>query len=291
MARETGQVAESIAGDGLYQERARRALPILVRQAESGRPVVYSDLAEELGMSNARNLNYPLGSIGTTLANLSKAWKEKVPPLQCLAVNKKSGLPGEGIAWFLNDWGDFKALPQRQKKEIVAAEHSLIFAYPHWAEVLTSLSLQPIKPDFSNVIREASEPTPLRSGGESDRHRALKEFVAQNPTLIGLPKKTKPGKNEVPIASGDCLDVSFRSGDQWVAAEVKTTISDISDVTRGLFQCVKYRAVMEAVQVAEGCARNARAILVLEGELARDLVPLRNILGIEVCEGISPAVA
>ena len=149
MARETARVAESIAGDGLYQERARRAFPLLVRQAESGRPIIYSDFAEELGMPNPRNLNYPLGSIGTTLTDLSKAWKEKIPPLQCLVVNKKSGLPGEGIAWFLNKWGDFKALPQRQKKEIVAAEHSLIYAYPRWAEVLRFLSLQPIKQDFS----------------------------------------------------------------------------------------------------------------------------------------------
>ena len=288
MPRETARVAEPIAGDGLYQERARRALPLLVRQAESGRPVFYSDLAEELGMPNPRNLNYPLGSIGTTLANLSKEWKQKIPPLQCLVVNKNTGLPGEGIAWFLNDWGNFKALPKRQKKKIVAAEHRRIYDYPRWAEVLRFLSLQPIKQDFSDFIRKASEPALPRGGGESDRHRALKEFVAQNPKLIGLPKKTLAGKNEVPIASGDSLDVSFCLGDEWIAAEVKTTLSDISDVTRGLFQCVKYRAVMEAVQAADGLARNARAILVLEGKLPSDLVPLRNTLGVEVCEGISP---
>jgi hypothetical protein len=265
------------------------AFPLLVRQAESGRPVTYSDLAEELGMQNARNLNYPLGSIGTTLMNLSKVWKETIPPIQCLVVNKNTGLPGEGIAWFLHDWGDFAALPQRQKKEIVAAEHSLIFAYPRWADVLKFLSLHPIKQDFSNVVRKASEPMPPRGSGESDRHRALKAFVAQNPTLIGLPKRTPVGRNEVAIASGDCLDVSFHLGAEWIAAEVKTTLSDISDVVRGLFQCVKYRAVMEAVQAADGCARNARVILVLEGKLAHDLVPLRNTLGVEVCEGVSPA--
>jgi len=290
MARETAQVAEPITGDGLYQERARRAFPLLVRQAESGRPVIYGDLAEELGMPNPRNLNYPLGSIGTTLTNLSKEWKEKIPPLQCLVVNKNTGLPGEGIAWFLNNWGDFKSLPQRQKKEIVAAEHSLIYAYPRWAEVLRFLSLKPIKQDFSDVIQKAGEPALPRGGGEGDRHRALKEFVAQNPTLIGLPKNTLVGKNEVSIASGDCLDVSFHVDGEWIAAEVKTALSDTSDVTRGLFQCVKYRAVMEAVQAAEGRARNSRAILVLEGKLSRDLVPLRNILGIEVCEDISPVI-
>jgi hypothetical protein len=71
MARDTtAQIAEPIAGDKLYQHRARLALPLLVRQAEAGKPIIYSDLAEELGMPNPRNLNYPLGSIGSTIENL-----------------------------------------------------------------------------------------------------------------------------------------------------------------------------------------------------------------------------
>ncbi len=52
-------------------------------------------------MPNPRNLNYVLGSIGQSLERLSKAWKTKVPPIQCLVVNKSTGLPpfgGGGIA-------------------------------------------------------------------------------------------------------------------------------------------------------------------------------------------------
>ena len=93
----TAKISAPISGDKLYQERARAALPLLVRQAQAGAPIFYSDLAEELGMPNPRNLNYVLGSIGQSMELLSKSWKEKVPPIQCLVINKATGLPGEGI--------------------------------------------------------------------------------------------------------------------------------------------------------------------------------------------------
>ena len=130
MARDTARIAEPIAGEALYQARARFAFPLLVRQAEVGKPITYSDLAEELGIPNARNLNYVLGSIGRTIENLSKAWKEKIPPIQCLVVKKNTGIPGEGVGPFVPQWGDFAALPRRRQREIVAVAHAQIFAYP-----------------------------------------------------------------------------------------------------------------------------------------------------------------
>ncbi|PPD46263.1 MAG: hypothetical protein CTY15_01540 [Methylocystis sp.] len=286
MSRETARIAAPIAGDQLYNQRARVALPLLVRQAEAGKPITYSDLAEELGMPNPRNLNYPLGSIGSTLESLSALWAEKIPPIQCLVFNKNTGLPGEGINFFLREWGDFKSLPRRRQKEVVAGAHALIYAYPRWEAVLEVLPLPSAAPNFATVVSEASRDR--GGGGESDEHRILKEYVAKNPQCIGLPSSVSAGSNEVSLPSGDCLDVSFRASDEWVAAEVKSALSNAADVVRGMFQCVKYRAVMEAVQAAEGRAREARAVLVLEGPFAQELIPLRNVLGIEVFENISP---
>src|SRR4051794_25528921 len=97
----TAKAAGPLFGDKLYQQRARAAFPLLVRQAEAATPIFYSALAEELGMPNARNLNYVLGCVGRAMEHLSKQWKEKVPPIQCLVVNKRTGLPGEGVGWFL----------------------------------------------------------------------------------------------------------------------------------------------------------------------------------------------
>ena len=281
----TATISEPISGDKAYQVRARAALPLLVRQAQAGAPVFYSDLAEELGMPNPRNLNYVLGSIGQSLERLSKAWKTKVPPIQCLVVNKGTGLPGEGIGWFLVKKEDFSALPLRQKRAIVEAELQHVFSYPRWQEVLKALELEPTPSDFSYFVSKA---TGRFGGGEGEDHKALKEYVARNPKVIGLGANTSTGITEYPLPSGDSLDVSFNGRKIWVAVEVKSSISAEGDIVRGLFQCVKYRAVMEAVLLTESRPQSARALLVLESKFPQSLISLRNMLGVEVVDGVSP---
>jgi len=138
---DTAQVAELISGDKLYQQRARKAFPNLVRQAFANQPIYYSDLADELGMQNPRNLNYVLGSIGTTLERLSEEWNEKVPPINCLVVNKATDLPGEGIEGFIGDRKAFATLPRKQKRALVDAELRRIYAYSKWHSVLDILGL------------------------------------------------------------------------------------------------------------------------------------------------------
>lgn len=75
----TAQAALQIDGDKLYQQRARMALPILVRQAQAGSTIVYGDLAQELDMPMARNLNAVLGGVGRAITKLSKEWEQKIP--------------------------------------------------------------------------------------------------------------------------------------------------------------------------------------------------------------------
>lgn len=244
----TAEIATPIGGNKLYQERARTALPLLVRQAAAAKPIFYSALAEELGMPNPRNLNYVLGSIGQAMVGLSKKWKTKVPPIQCLVVNKATGLPGEGIGWFLIAKEDFGKLPLRRRREIVQAELQHIYAYPHWDEVLQELEINAVDTDFSSEVDKAARAI---DGGESASHKRLKEYVANNPHVIGLPKSTPMGTTEYGLPSGDSLDVSFKQKKSWVAAEVKSKISDQADIVRGIFQCVKYQAVLDAVLLSE----------------------------------------
>ena len=88
--------ADGIFGDKLYQQRARLALPILVRQAAAGQSLTYGELANELGMANARNLNYVLGCIGVALEELGREWNEKIPLIQCLVKNQGYWIAGQG---------------------------------------------------------------------------------------------------------------------------------------------------------------------------------------------------
>ncbi len=282
---ETPERASGMSGDKLYQQRAKEALPILVRQAEAGKTILYSDLAEEMGMPNARNLNYVLGSIGVSMIELSEKWGEKVPPIQSLVVNKESGLPGVGIAHFLMDTKEYKKLDKRQIQEAVQIAIFQITTYPRWHDVLKALSLKPV---VSVPARELLKAAKQFGGiGESEDHRLFKEFIAKNPAAVGLSEKLPAGETEYPFPSADRVDVMFKVKDDWIAVEVKSKISCEEDILRGLFQCVKYKALIEAEQVVNQLPQNARVILALESELPKTLIPIRNVLQIEVVENIA----
>jgi hypothetical protein len=175
-------------------------------------------------------------------------------------------------------------LPLRQRREIVQAELQRIFAYPRWREILDVFSLKPVETDFAVIVAAARL---IRGGGESEAHKRLKHFVANNPDIVGLAAGTKV-ETEYTLLSGDCLDVSFTKKTLWVVVEVKSRTSNEADLARGLFQCVKYLAVMEAILIATSRPANARALLVVEGKLSQRLVALKNKLGVEVIEGVRP---
>lgn len=281
----TAMAATPLSGDKLYQERARAALPLLVRQAEAATPIFYSSLARELGMPNPRNLNYVLGCIGQTLQHLSQQESERIPPIQCLVVNKSTGFPGEGIGWFDITMKDFSALSLKRRREEVQAQLQRVYSYPRWRDLLSELDLDPVEGSFAGTVGAASA---FRGGGEGAEHKKLKEFVAANPLVVGLPATTPTGNTEVALPSGDFLDVSFQGKSLWVAVEVKSAISSPADITRGIFQCIKYRAVLDAVLLAERRPQNSRAVLVLGGGMPSDLLPLANLLGVEFVDRISP---
>ena len=275
--RGTGYKAKGIEGEALYQQRAREVLPVLVRQAKAAQKIYYGDLAEEIGIPNSRNLNYVLGSIGQTLQELGDKWGGKIPPIQSIVVNRATGLPGEGFYDFLP-----AGRTAKQKEVLVKAALAQVFAYPHWDLVLSSLKLKPSEP--ARKLVEAARR--FGSGGESKQHLALKNFVAHNPSCIGLSPQVGDGRTEYSLPSGDCLDVLFLTKKAWIAVEVKSVISPINDLARGLFQCVKYLAVLDAWRGFEGDSRDRRALLVLEGELPQRLIPLRNTLGVKVIENV-----
>lgn len=273
----TSSIARSISGNSLYQRRARAALPILVRQAMARQKITYGDLAEELGMPNPRNLNYVLGSIGNAILELSEEWQEEIPAIQGIVVNQGTDLPGDGVN-FITQKPD-----ARQKEAIVEAVLGKVFSYPKWLKVLEELGLSPVEP-----LNSEHEQTSERRGGtvESDAHKRLKYYVAQHPRSVGQNKSLAPGETEYKLPSGDIPDVLFQSKRCHIAIEVKSHISDEADLRRGLFQCVKYRAILRACRSLEGGTYEVDAILAMEGSLPKELIAVRNTLGVQVIENI-----
>ena len=281
----TAQIANSdLRGDKLYLQKARTILPYLVRQAKAGQPIFYSDLAQETGISNPRNLNYPLGAIGNALKKISKTTEQDIPQIQCLVISKNTKLPGEGIGWFINE-ADYKKLTKNQKQKIVNRVLDHIYAFQQWECVLQQFQLKPLTIDIKHSVEKGQNIK--GGGGESKFHLEFKNFIANNPTAIGLSEKIGVGKTEHRLISEDVIDVVFTHKNTIIGVEVKSRISNFDDIYRGIFQCIKYKHLIEAEQKIENKQPDSRVILALEGQLPEELIAVKNILGIEVIEKIN----
>jgi len=125
-------------------------------------------------------------------------------------------------------------------------------------------------------------------GGEGSLHKSLKEYIFNNPWIIGI-HSFKQRDMEHILLSGDRLDVWFELADgSEIAVEVKSEISSSADVLRGLFQCVKYKTILEAENLIEGVTHNNHVILVLGRSLSETNAEIRDKFDIEVYENIKP---
>ena len=71
---------------------------------------------------------------------------------------------------------------------------------------------------------------------------------------------------------------------------MKAEISSVEDVARGLFQCVKYRAVILAWRGSKSETIELTTVLALGGKMPADLEPLRVSLGVKVVDCLSDSI-
>lgn len=70
------------------------------------------------------------------------------------------------------------------------------------------------------------------------------------------------------------MDVCFETGNRVDLVEVKSIRSDWNDLQRGIYQCVKYRAVFQAQRQAVTPDMQVVATLVIETEAPADISDL-----------------
>ena len=229
----------------------------------------------------AAYVGFTLQAVGQTVG-----WKRRPPPpLQSLVVNGVTGLPGHGFDDFLGaTYKDAKSKPR--KMAILKAVYADTASYSHWDELLALLQLDPAPTKLDDVVASATKSR--GRGGEGPDHKALKDYVAANPALVGLRQGHPVGVPEYGLASGDRVDVVFATSRLKVAVEVKSKISSDGDVSRGLFQCLKYRVVLEAQSALSKRPFDVSVVLVLGRDFPASLIPLRNSLGVEVIEEVRP---
>jgi hypothetical protein len=123
----------------------------------------------------------------------------------------------------------------------------------------------PLPPDPDN--EDAGDDIPLPKlpkayGLESKEHKALKAWVIKSPRHFKAYGTFKSGKNEHCLSSGDRLDAYFDNGKQYLAVEVKASHTSDAELMRGVYQCVKYKAVRRAECIATRRAPLGDAVLV-----------------------------
>lgn len=132
-------------------------------------------------------------------------------------------------------------------------------------------------------------PAEFGGKGEGMEHKTLKELVHEDcdrvlRTVRGRRVAVIDRRMEYDLRSGDRVDVTAWDQERvcW-HIEVKSKVSGEADIERGLYQCVKYKAVAEAMEhVAPRRGRSVKSILIVESDLSTDLDDLAGKLQVGV---------
>lgn len=267
----------------LPTERSRKLvskmIPILVRWAQSRQTnKTYGDMIHAIGYSRFSGIAKQLAFVEDVMRAFRKAHNlnaETLPTLNALCNSPKDNLPSGGFSYV---YPNYEKLSETEKRVFVAGINAKAVSYEHWDWVLDELGLQPVKilteEELENVGSHGF-------GGEGEEHKALKEYILNHPESIEI-KKVKRSEAEFHLPSGDRLDVFFEvnCGDK-TAIEVKPSSSPDDDIARGIFQCVKYKAVMEAMKkIVYGNYQNF-TLLVMAGTISEKNRQLADALDIK----------
>ena len=108
--------------------------------------------------------------------------------------------------------------------------------------------------------------------GEGPNHEALRLWVEKNPHRVDYAYADFETKTEVVLDSADRVDVVYCGPASIIVIEVKSLDSNDEDLRRGIFQCIKYRAVREAMDKPSNT--QVIPVLVTRRPLPGDLVEL-----------------
>ena len=217
--------------------------------------------------------------MGHLLETVDLGWQEDIPALQALVVVKRGrnkGLPDDGIKEF---WEGYDQLSRIEKGHKALAE---------WKEIAdfgSRWNCRAGAAEFDANRAQVFTEEKIWFWRRIAAHRALKEFIAHNPKLVGVADEAEVFP-EYALPSLDKIDVLFKTSVCWTAVEVKSAVSDsvLDDYERGVYQIVKYSAILEAMRrdPKYSMPENIKVILVLETSLPATVASLASSLQITV---------
>ena len=284
-----GHIIDDVCPKARSREIVRQIIPILIRWAKQGLTTkTYDDLIKELGYdSSFSGIGRQLGYIDDVFNKLGELTHEKIPTLNALVKSKSTHLPSPGFSYVYTTYDE---MTNDEKHIFVTGLNDKAIEYEHWDWVLSSLQLTPSVIDTKENEKAIRSGKLYGTGGEGENHKKIKEFIFKHPESIGI-KCIKTSEMEHILLSGDRLDVYFVLSDgSTVAVEVKPSTSPDADILRGLFQCVKYKVIMDAEDKIHAEKNNHTAILVIGGSLSIENQKVRDTLGIKVIENFDEII-
>lgn len=256
--------------------------------------MTYQELARRLNRVDKHGEPAALGLgriLGLAMEHVDGAARQLgwvVPFLTSIVVSKTGkgkGLPSDGVR---ERWAGYDRLTRAEKADKAAAEYMRILLFgSRWNDVLSVLGLPPCQ------VAALPPGSAGRGGGESVAHKAFKAYIRMRPDLVGA-DATWDSEEEFALRSQDEIDVLFKSksGDAWIGVEVKSAVSDrnVLDYRRGLYQIVKYQAVLAAQALVDNplTPPSVKVVLALESILPEALRAEARFLGVAVLENLGP---
>jgi hypothetical protein len=268
------------------------AMSCLISAADRRETVGYEDVAHYIGRAVDRRFSTSKHHIGNVAGALMDRILRKVPsapPINSLIVAQAGegrGLPSYGadqyVAKYLNV--PYGKLSVTQKRQALAPVLDDVWNFDDWRGVARKVFGKQVSTPAKPSGEQDGKTQRLGYGGpaESPEHSRLKRYVASNPARFGAPKGCVRGETEKRVETCDEIDVWFMYPGEELAVEVKSVRSNDLDRQRGIFQCVKYKALLEARSKVAGLQTFVRSKLVSEVPLTRKLSEWARLLGIEV---------
>lgn len=271
-------IIDSIIPQPRSREIVRQMIPILIRWAKLGlTDKTYNDMNHALGYTKFSGIGHQLGNVDRVMRVLGDETDEDIPTLNALCKNSSTRLPSSGFSYV---YKSYDGMTPQEKQIFVAGLNQKAIEYKHWDWVLDELELKPAVIFTDEELLEISKPI-YGGGGEGKEHKAMKEYIAAHPETIGI-KGVLAFDTEHVLPSGDRLDVYFElKNGGCVAVEVKPSTSPDNDISRGIFQCVKYKAVMEAVKAVTYGNYEIKTLLVCGGLMSGQNKQLAEDLSVE----------
>lgn len=275
----------------LNENGQKPAMAFLIGALDLGyRRVTYAEVARELntrlGLSNVTH--HHVGPVIDAMMTHLRTFDPDVPLLNALVMRGDMDAPGKGVDDYLVRRFSLARKPGGANRvSWVETAVNEVEIYGKWPALFSRAYGETWVPsrrqrDAFDDDGQGDNPK-YRDGGprsEGPEHRKLKLYVCENPHCLRLGLKAPLAAVEGSLPSGDRLDVEIVDGDRRIGVEVKSIRSGDEDLRRGLFQCVKYKAVMDA-QADLGGAPPSEVVLITERKLPYHLEKTARSLGIK----------